>query len=142
MVDSTLRYNIVDQLDSTRMGNEQEYEFDKFSQLQEYRVRQDYWRTRARGMDGESAVEGRNLIPPMTVSPTFDRIFGGSDVNITPTGYVNLDFGAIFRRVDNPTLPIRQQQNGGFNFQQQIQNRFGGEAWHCGAADMVQRQRG
>ena len=126
MVDSTLRYNIVDQLDSTRMGNEQEYEFDKFSQLQEYRVRQDYWRTRARGMDGESAVEGRNLIPPMTVSPTFDRIFGGSDVNITPTGYVNLDFGAIFRRVDNPTLPIRQQQNGGFNFQQQIQMAVNG----------------
>jgi cell surface protein SprA len=88
-VDSTLRYNIVESIDSTQMGNEQEYEFDKFSQLQEYRVRQDYWRTRARGMDGESAVEGRNLIPPLTVSPSFDRIFGGSDINITPTGYVN-----------------------------------------------------
>jgi cell surface protein SprA len=126
LVDSTLRYNIVDQLDSTRLGNEQEYDFEKFSELQEYKVRQDYWRTRARGMDGESAVEGRSLIPPMTVSPQFDRIFGGSDINIVPTGYVNLDFGAIFRRVDNPTLPIRQQQNGGFNFQQQIQMAVNG----------------
>ncbi|MFL0682564.1 MAG: cell surface protein SprA, partial [Algoriphagus aquaeductus] len=126
LIDSTLRYNIVDQIDTTRLGNEQEYDFERFSQYQEYRVRQDYWRTRARGMDGESAVEGRNLIPPLTVSPTFDRIFGGSDVNIVPTGYVNLDFGAIFRRVDNPTLPIRQQQNGGFNFQQQIQMAVNG----------------
>lgn len=126
VVDSTLKYSIVDQMDSSRWGNEQEYDFDKFSQLQEYKVRQDYWRTRARGMDGESAVEGRNLIPPLTVSPTFDRIFGGSEINIVHTGYVNLDFGAIFRRVDNPTLPIRQQQNGGFNFQQQIQMAVNG----------------
>jgi cell surface protein SprA len=126
LIDSTLRYNIVDQLDTTRLGNEQEYDFDRFSQLQEYRVRQEYWRSRARGMDGESAVEGRSLIPPLTISPSFDRIFGGSEINIVPTGYVNLDFGGVFRRVDNPTLPIRQQQNGGFNFQQQIQMAVNG----------------
>lgn len=125
-IDSTLRYNIVDELDSTRYGNEQEYDFDEFSKIQEYKVRQDYWRSRARGGDGESAVEGRGLIPPLTVSPSFDRIFGGSDINITPTGYVNLDFGAIFRRIDNPTLPIRQQRNGGFNFDQQIQMAVNG----------------
>jgi cell surface protein SprA len=125
-VDSTLRYNILEQIDSTRLGNEQEYDFEEFSKIQEFKVRQDYWRTRSRGMDGESAVEGRNLIPPLTVSPSFDRIFGGSDINIVPTGYVNLDFGAIFRRVDNPTLPIRQQQNAGFNFQQQIQMAVNG----------------
>src|SRR5690606_40934972 len=28
--------------------------------------------------------------------------------------------------LDNPTLPIRQQQNGGFNFQQQIQMAVNG----------------
>lgn len=126
LIDSTLRYNIVDQLDTTRFGNQQEYDFEQFSEIQQYRVRQDYWRSRARGMDGESAVEGRSLIPPLTVSPSFDRIFGGSEINIVPTGYVNLDFGAIFRRIDNPTLPIRQQQNGGFNFQQQIQMAVNG----------------
>ncbi|MHA7130760.1 cell surface protein SprA [Algoriphagus namhaensis] len=125
-VDSTLRYRITEELDSTRVGNEQEYDFDLFSKTQEYKVRQDYWRTRARGRDGESAVEGRGLIPPLTVSPSFDRIFGGSDISIIPTGYVNLDFGAIFRRIDNPTLPIRQQQNGGFNFDQQIQMAVNG----------------
>jgi cell surface protein SprA len=126
VMDSTLRYKIVDELDSTRVGNEQEYDFEEFSKIQEYKNRQDYWRSRARGGDGESAVEGRGLIPPMTVSPTFDRLFGGSDVNIVPSGYVNLDFGAVFRRIDNPTLPIRQQQNGGFNFNQQIQMAVNG----------------
>lgn len=125
-VDSTLRYNVVDQIDTVRVGNEQEYDFEQFSKIQEYKVRQDYWRSRARGGDGESAVEGRGLIPPLTVSPSFDRLFGGSEINIVPSGYVNLDFGAIFRRVDNPTLPIRQQQNGGFNFDQQIQMAVNG----------------
>ncbi len=124
--DSTLRYNVVDQIDTVRVGNEQEYDFEQFSKIQEYKIRQDYWRTRSRGGDGESAVEGRGLIPPLTISPSFDRIFGGSEINITPSGYVNLDFGAIFRRIDNPALPIRQQQNGGFNFNQQIQMAVNG----------------
>ena len=116
LMDSTLKYQVVDQLDSTRLGNQQEYEFDKFAQLQEFQVRQDYWKTRSRGIDGESAVEGRRLIPPITMSPTFDRIFGGDSINIIPTGYVNLDFGAIFRRIDNPTIPIRQQKKWEFQF--------------------------
>ncbi|NVK48189.1 MAG: cell surface protein SprA, partial [Cyclobacteriaceae bacterium] len=127
-VDSTsqLRYNIFNQVDSSQVGTGQEYDFEEFSQIQEYKIRQEYWRSRARGGDGESAVEGRGLVPPLTVSPNFDRIFGGSDINIQPTGYVNLDLGAIFRRVDNPTLPIRQQRNGGFNFNQQIQMAVNG----------------
>jgi len=125
-VDSTLKYNIVDQIDTVRVGNEQEYDFEQFSKIQEYKVRQDYWRSRARGGDGESAVEGRGLIPPLTISPSFDRLFGGNEINITPSGYVNLDFGGIFRRIDNPTLPIRQQRNGGFNFDQQIQMAVNG----------------
>src|SRR5690606_9579924 len=97
------------------------YEFEDFSKIQELRLRQEYWRSRSQGMDGESAVGGRGLIPPITLSPTFDRIFGGNEINIVPTGNVNLDFGGIFRRIDNPSIPIRQQQNGGVNFNQQIQ---------------------
>lgn len=125
-MDSVLQYRIQNQLDSGNLDAVQIYDFDEFSKLQEYRIRQEYWRNRSRGMDGESAVSGRGLVPPLTVSPTFDRIFGGSEINITPTGYVNLDLGVIFRRIDNPSIPIRQQQNGGFNFNQQIQMSVNG----------------
>src|SRR5690606_4700978 len=96
------------------------------SKIQELRLRQEYWRNRSRGMDGESVVSGRGLIPPITLSPTFDRIFGGNEINIVPTGNVNLDFGGMFRRIDNPSIPIRQQRNGGFNFNQQIQMSVNG----------------
>nr|WP_228527553.1 cell surface protein SprA [Pararhodonellum marinum] len=125
-VDSTFRFKVRDELDTSAYQPDYSYDFDEFSRMQELRLRQEYWRNRSRGMDGESAVSGRGLLPPMTVSPTFDRIFGGSEVDIVPTGFVNLDFGGIYRRIDNPTLPIRQQRNGGFNFDQQIQMSVNG----------------
>ncbi len=125
-MDSVIRYRIQEQGDTTEVAPGQIYDFEEFSRFQEFRVRQEYWRSRSRGMDGESPVGGRNLIPPMTVSPGFDRIFGGDEINIVPTGFVNLDLGAIFRRIDNPSIPIRQQQNGNFNFNQQIQMAVNG----------------
>jgi cell surface protein SprA len=125
-MDSIIRYRIQEQGDTTEVAPGQIYDFEEFSKFQEFRVRQEYWRSRSRGMDGESPVGGRNLIPPMTVSPGFDRIFGGDEINIVPTGFVNLDLGAIFRRIDNPSIPIRQQQNGNFNFNQQIQMAVNG----------------
>ncbi|WP_373497577.1 cell surface protein SprA [Aquiflexum sp.] len=125
-MDSVLKYRVNEQYDSTDVDSGQIYEFDEFSKIQEYRVRQEYWRSRSRGLDGDSPVGGRNLIPPLTTSPSFDRIFGGNEINIVPTGFVNLDLGAIFRRIDNPSIPVRQQQNGNFNFNQQIQMAVNG----------------
>ncbi len=125
-MDSTIHYKVYDELDSTDVAPGYYFNFEEFSKIQELRMRHEYWRNRSRGMYGESAVSGRGLIPPITMSPTFDRLFGGSEINITPTGYVNLDFGGIFRRIDNPSIPIRQQQNGGFNFDQQIQMSVNG----------------
>jgi len=67
------------------------------------------------------------------VSPSFDRLFGGCKrLNIIPFRLCEIfDFGAIFRRVDNPTLPSVSSKNGGFNFKQQIQmgsdGRLGGK---------------
>lgn len=120
------RYTIADQVDSTQVGNQQGYDLEEFSKIQEYKVRQNYWRSRARGGDGESAVEGRGLLPELKIDPGLDRIFGGDSIKIVPSGYVNLDFGGIFNRIDNPSLPIRQQRNGGFNFNQQIQMAVSG----------------
>ena len=50
-----------------------------------------------------------------------DRLFGGSDVNIEPRGNIDLTFGVDFRTVKNPAYTIRQQRNGGFNFDMGIQ---------------------
>lgn len=125
-VDTAVRYRIYQSLDSGALDPGYSMDYEDYSRMQEMRIRQEYWRNRSRGLDGESAVGGRGLIPPITMSPTFDRIFGGSEITIVPTGNVNLDFGGIFRRIDNPSIPIRQQRNGGFNFNQQIQMSVNG----------------
>ena len=125
-VDTAVSYRIYPNTDSTSTDPGYSLDFDDYSRMQEYRIRQQYWRDRSRGLDGESAVGGRGLIPPITMSPTFDRLFGGSEITIVPTGNVNLDFGGIFRRIDNPSIPIRQQKTGNFNFNQQIQMSVNG----------------
>jgi cell surface protein SprA len=94
--------------------------FEEFSKLQEKQMIRNYWKAKSAGLDGESAVSGRNLIPPIYVSPVMDRIFGGSHIDIRPNGFVTLDFGGRWERVDNPAIPIRRQRNGGFAFDMQM----------------------
>lgn len=94
--------------------------FEEFNRYNNSQLNREYFKDRSAGLDGESAVSGRSLIPRLYISPVFDRIFGGSYVDIQPNGFVNLDFGGRFQRIDNPQIPLRQQRNGGFNFNQQI----------------------
>lgn len=46
--------------------------------------------------------------------------FGSNYVDIRPSGLVTLDFAGRWQRVNNPSLPIKQQRTGLFDFDQQI----------------------
>jgi cell surface protein SprA len=94
--------------------------FDEFNQLQNQRLNKEYWQERSEALDGESAVSGRALIPRIFISPVFDRIFGGSYIDIQRNGFATLDFGSRWQRIENPSIPIRQQRNGGFEFDMAI----------------------
>ena len=94
--------------------------FEEYDKYNDQQIVNEYFKERSAGLDGESAVSGRSLIPRLYVGPVFDRLFGGSYVDIQPNGFVNLDFGGRFQRINNPAIPLRQQRNGGFNFNQQI----------------------
>ncbi len=120
-IDTGMNYTIYETIgDDLNYRPTTEMSFQEFSELQEKKMLKDYWKSKSAGLDGESAVSGRRLIPPIYVSPLFDRIFGGSYVDIQPTGFVTLDFGGRWQRIENPSIPIRQQRNGGFEFDQQI----------------------
>ncbi len=94
--------------------------FENYSRYHTEMLIKQYWQERSAAVDGESAVASKRLIPKIYISPAFDRLFGGSYVEINPRGMVNLDFGGRFQRINNPSIPIRQQRNGGFEFDQQI----------------------
>ena len=120
IVDSTVNYSIYERVNGLDYRAPSYLNLDQYQQYQERRALQDYWRSRSSALDGESAVSGKRLIPPIYTTPIFDRLFGGSFVDIRPNGFVTLDFGGRFQRVENPAIPIRQQRNGNFEFDQQI----------------------
>ncbi|MFA0962389.1 cell surface protein SprA [Roseivirga sp. BDSF3-8] len=118
--DTAVRYNVYERIGDLNYRPPSEMTFEEFNAYMERQAIQNYWRTKSIGLDGESAVSGRQLIPPIYISPVFDRIFGGSYVDLQPNGFVTLDFGGQWQRIDNPAIPIRQQRNGGFIFDQNI----------------------
>lgn len=118
--DSTINYSLYERINGLDFRAPTNLSFDEYSQYQNQQIKKDYFKTRSIGLDGESAVSGKRLIPPIYTTPIFDRLFGGSFVDIRPNGFVTLDFGGRFQRIDNPQVPLRQQRNGNFEFDQQI----------------------
>ena len=119
-VDTSLNYTIGERFGDIYYRPPTNLNFEQYNRLQGIKMKKNYWKEMSSGLDGESAVSGRRLIPPIYISPAFDRIFGGSFVDIRPNGFVMLDFGGRWQRIQNPSIPIRQQRNGGFEFDQQI----------------------
>ncbi len=119
-IDTGMHYNIFEKAGTLNYRPPSTMSFEEFKRQQDQILKRNYWQSKSRALDGESAVSSRNLIPKIYVSPALDRIFGGSYVELIPRGFVNLDFGVQYQKIENPQIPIRQQRNGGFEFDQQI----------------------
>ncbi len=119
-IDTGMNYTIYEKIGNVNFRPVSSMSFNEFNAQQTQLIKKDYWQTRSRALDGESAVSSRNIIPKIYVSPVLDRIFGGSYVELIPRGFVTLDFGGSWQKIENPAIPIRQQRNGGFEFDQQI----------------------
>lgn len=119
-VDTGMHYNIYERMGNLNFRPNSSMSFRDFDKQQDRIFRKDYFQNKSLTLDGESAVSGRNLLPKLYVSPILDRIFGGSYVELIPKGFVTLDLGGSYQRIQNPSIPIRQQSNGGLEFDQQI----------------------
>ncbi len=118
--DTTINYTIYEKMGGLDFRPPSKMSFQDYNNYQTGDLLKSYWKQKSAALDGESAVSNRGLIPRLHVSPFFDRLFGGSYVEIIPRGFVTLDFGGKWQRINNPTIPIRQQKSGGFEFDQQI----------------------
>lgn len=119
--DSLQNYTITEKVGDENFRTPTKMPYDKFYAIRNAQMDRDYFKQKSGSSGGDDPLGGeRSLIPKIYLHPAFDRIFGGNYVDIRPNGFVTLDFGARWQRVDNPAIPIRQQRNGGFNFDQQI----------------------
>ncbi len=119
-IDTALNYTIYEKIGDLNYRPTSSMTFEEFKQYQDRQILKSYWQSRARAQDGESPVSGRGFTPKIFISPILDRIFGGSYIELVPRGFVTLDFGGEWQKISNPAIPIRQQRNGGFEFDMQI----------------------
>lgn len=120
VLDTGMRYSISEQMGKTNFRTPTFMSFEEYNQLTTKQATREYFKARSKSLDGESAISSRNLIPKLHLSPILDRIFGGSYVELVPKGMLTLDFGGSFQKIQNPAIGLRQQRNGGFEFDQQI----------------------
>jgi cell surface protein SprA len=126
-LDTGMHYNISEKMGKLNYRPNSSMPFLDFSKQQDRSFQKSYYQQKSLALDGESAVSSRNLLPKILLSPMLDRLFGGSYVELTPKGLVTLDLGGSFQKIQNPSIPIRQQRNGGLEFGQQIQLSVAGK---------------
>lgn len=78
-----------------------------------------YWKER----NNASGIEkGKLGIPKIHIGgEAFDRIFGGSTIDIRPQGSAELIFGLNSMKRDDPSLDVKQRKTTNFDFQEKIQ---------------------
>jgi len=96
-----------------------------FEEYQEYKAKQqerNYFQRLAGVGSAEGGAAFSNPLDRIDVEQTLiDRLFGGTEVNIQPQGGIDLTFGFDYSKLENPILTRRQQTQGGFDFDMNIQ---------------------
>lgn len=75
----------------------------------------------AAGQKEGTEEEQKNLLPEFYVnSGLFETIFGGNTIEVIPQGSVEVDFGVLFSKQDNPNFSPQNRNNFTFDFDQRI----------------------
>ncbi|MBX9852865.1 MAG: cell surface protein SprA [Cytophagaceae bacterium] len=95
--------------------------FEEYYKYKNRETMKNYWKNKTSG--DSSVAESKNdafIIRKKISNSGRTGPFGSDYVELRPTGLVTLDFGARWQRVNNPNIPVRQQRQGQFDFDQSI----------------------
>lgn len=108
------------------------YRAPQYLSIEEYQkyenelIKRNYWRELADLPLAEAREPG--FIPPVKInSRSFEKIFGGSTIDIRPQGTADLTFAGRLNRNENPLFNERQRNQGNFDFEQRIQMNVVGQ---------------
>lgn len=89
--------------------------FEEFMKYQSDKDEEAYFKKRANTISQISKKGG--IVPKVNLgNAIFDRIFGGSTIEVKPQGNIDLFFGGNWQNVKNPTLVQSAQKYGIFDF--------------------------
>jgi cell surface protein SprA len=113
--------------DITQKIGEMDYRPETYVEFKDYQDQlfkdavKNHWKSKIKAEDLQNQTK-KGTIPKLTInSEIFDRIFGGNQVDIKPTGTAELIFALNRNKTLNPAIPQRQQKVTNFDFNMRIQ---------------------
>ncbi len=114
----TKQYTVTEKIGDQYYRNPTYMSFDEFYKLQNEQSEQSYWQKRASTLGSLNQIGSGPLLN--SGNSLFDRVFGGSKVDIRPQGSLDLTFGYQGQNIKNPVLVEQARKNGGFDFDMNI----------------------
>ncbi len=94
--------------------------FQEYSNYRNQQMMKNYWKNRSGGTEKALSTSNKKGTKLMIPIRGLKGPFGSDYVSIVPNGLVTLNFAGQWQRLANPNIPIRQQKNGNFNFEQNV----------------------
>jgi len=116
----TRNYTVQKKIGNLNYGIPKIYSFSQYQKYIQKKSVREYWTLRSR-QRSEGQLSALGLPKLFIPGKSFDRVFGGSAVDIRTQGSAELIFGIKVNKIDNPSLPEEQRLNTSFDFQEKIQ---------------------
>jgi cell surface protein SprA len=114
------RYIIRERIGDRFFSQPQYLTVDEYQRLINSEIKRENWRSLSNSEINDVRQSG--IIPSLQInSKAFERIFGGSTIDIQPRGEAELTFLGRINKNENPLFTERQRVQGNFDFNQRIQ---------------------
>ncbi|HRO43157.1 MAG TPA: cell surface protein SprA [Flavipsychrobacter sp.] len=111
------KYYLTEKIGDQFYRNPTYMTLDEYLRYQGQKDEQSYWKRR---MDAVTLFNKKPTLPTMYKEGIFDRIFGGTSIQVRPQGNVDVTIGGNWQNIKNPTLVQRAQKYGVFDFDMQM----------------------
>lgn len=122
---ATGRYRIVERIGDRFFRAPTWMTFEEFMRYEQDRQLREYFEKRSRIAD---LAERPSMQPDLYTGPElFNRLFGGTKIEIRPQGNVEMTMAVNSQRIDNPVLLESQRKQTNFDFDMNIQLNMTGQ---------------
>ncbi|HTN46202.1 MAG TPA: cell surface protein SprA [Flavipsychrobacter sp.] len=111
------RYYLTEKIGEQYFRNPTYLTMDEYLKYQAKQDEQNYWKRR---LDALTLFNKKPQLPTMYKEGIFDRIFGGTTINVRPQGNVDVTIGGQWQNIQNPMLVQSARKYGIFDFDLQM----------------------